>query len=171
MKRPRIRVASRCGVGAAFLSVGFLTFSQPLTAATATANLVVSATVISACVVTPGVLAFGVYDPTAAGNLDQTGTFTVACTSGTSVTVGLNGGGNLSGSTRRMANLLATEFLPYELYRDSGRTNVWGNTSGTWVSLSATLLPQVLTVYGRIAPAQDVSLGAFTDNVTITVTF
>lgn len=174
MERPPVGVASRGLASAATIIVGSLTtfvLSQPLSAATATANLTVSATVIASCTVTAGTVAFGNYDPTSVGNLDQAGTFTVACTKGTGASVGLNTGSNASGATRRMTS--GSEFLTYELYKESDRSNVWGNSGGAAVTLAAATsnAPQTLTVYGRIPPGQDVGVASYTDTVLITVTF
>jgi spore coat protein U-like protein len=172
MERQPLWVACRFGVGVATVCVGILSiFVQPASAATATATLTVSANVISSCTVTNGTLAFGDYAPTATGNLDQTGTFTVACTKGTGATVGLGDGDNFSSGARRMKN--GTEFLTYELYKETGRTNVWGNSGGALVTLAAASsnAAQTLTVYGRVPPGQDVSVGSFGDSVQITVTY
>ena len=144
--------------------------TYPVIAATSTANLTVTATVLANCTVSSATLAFGNYDPTG-GNVDQSTTFQVACTKGTSATVGLNTGGNAAGAVRRMAN--GTDFLAYELYKEGARTNVWGNSGTDLVSLAAAAsnAAQVLTVYGRVTGLQDVSVGSYTDTVLVTVTF
>jgi spore coat protein U-like protein len=172
MKRQPLKVACRCGVGVAIICVGILSvFVKPMAAATATATLTVSANVIESCTVTNGTLAFGDYAPTGTGAVDQTGTFTVACTKGTDATVGLGDGDNFLSGARRMKN--GSEFLTYELYKESARTNVWGSAVGAVVTLAAASsnAPQTLTVYGRIAAGQDVSQGSFSDSVQITVTY
>jgi spore coat protein U-like protein len=172
MERHPLSVARRYGVGVATVCVGILSvFVQPAAAATATATLTVSANVISSCTVSNGTLAFGNYAPTGTGNVDQTGTFTVACTKGTGATVGLGDGDNFSSGARRMKN--GSEYLTYELYKESGHTNVWGNAGGALVTLAAASsnAAQTLTVYGRIPPGQDVSVGSFGDSVQITVTY
>jgi spore coat protein U-like protein len=174
MGTPVVRGKRRAHVGTVIAVIGLLTLSQPeplLASGTATANLSVSATVISTCTVTAGVLAFGNYDPTSAGNLDQSGTFAVACTKGTGATVGLDLGQNASGSTRRMIS--GSEYLSYELYKETARTNVWGNSGSALVTLAAasSVAAQTLTVYGRVTSGQSISTGVFLDTVTITVTF
>jgi spore coat protein U-like protein len=140
-------------------------------AATASANLTVTATVLSTCSVAAGSLAFGNYDPTSALNVDQAGTFQVTCTKGTSATVGLDSGSNASGATRRMTD--GTDFLSYELYKETARTNVWSNSGGGLVNLVAapSNAAQTLTVYGRISGSQNVQAGSYSDIVVITVTF
>ena len=142
-----------------------------LSANTATATLAVSATVSPNCSVTGGTLAFGSYSPISAANTDQTGTVQVTCAKGTTATVGLDAGANASGSTRQMSN--GSDQLAYELYKDSSRTSVWGNSGSEQLSLAAATsnAAQPLTVYGRIAGSQNVGLGAYSDTVTVTVTF
>lgn len=172
MERQPLWVACRYGVGVASMCVGILSaFVQPAVAATATATLTISANVISSCTVTNGTLAFGPYSPTATGNVDQSGTFTVACTKGTGATVGLGEGNNPLSGARRMIN--GTEYLTYELYKEGARTNVWGDAGGGLVTLAnaPSNAAQTLTVYGRIPPGQDVSVGDFGDSVQITVTY
>jgi spore coat protein U-like protein len=116
-------------------------------------------------------LAFGPYSPLSSSNFDQTVQVSVVCTKGATSTVGLDLGTHASGSTRRMSN--GTDFITYELYSDSSRTIVWGNASGSWVSLSAapSNAGRNLTVYGRAPGSQDVSTGSYSDSVTVTVTY
>lgn len=170
MGRPGHSGMTRVCVGAATVAVAVATFSPPIIAATTTANLNVTANVITSCTVTAGTLAFGDYDPVAGANLDQTGSFQVACTKGTSPQIGLDNGANFN-VTRRMTN--GTDFLGYEIYKETGRTNIWGNTGGGLVTigpLSSNAL-QTQTVYGRVPFGQDVGTGNYTDTVVITVTF
>jgi spore coat protein U-like protein len=145
--------------------------SIPPHAATATANLAVSATVVASCSVSSGTLAFGNYDPTATSNLDASTTFQVTCTKGTAATVGMNVGANAQGSTRRMVN--GSDYLTYELYQDSGRSTVWGSAGPALLSLSAASsnAAQTVTVYGRVPQSQDAAVGSFADTVVMTVIF
>lgn len=152
--------------------VGVVAAAAPVAnAATATANLTVTATVLSTCSVAAGSLAFGNYDPTSASNVDQAGTFQVTCTKGTSASVGLDTGSNASGSTRRMTD--GTDFLSYELFKETARTNVWSGSGAGLVSLAAapSNAAQTLTVYGRVSGSQNVRAGSYSDTVVITVTF
>jgi spore coat protein U-like protein len=162
----RNRALAACATALAIATAS----TQPAIAATATANLTVTATVLASCTVSNATLAFGNYDPTG-GNVDQSASLQVACTKGTPATVGLNTGANASGSTRRMGN--GTDFLVYELYKEAGRTNVWGNAGSDLISLAAAAsnAAQTLTVYGRVSGLQDVSVGSYTDTVVVTVTF
>lgn len=137
-------------------------------AGTASDSFNVTATVVTNCQIqTPNTLAFGNYDPLSATPTDGSTTFQVRCTKGTSAWVGLNDGLN---GTRFMAS--GTNLLDYELYQDSARTTVWGNTSATGVAYNATNNGWfTLTVYGRIPAGQDVPAGSYLDTVTATINF
>jgi spore coat protein U-like protein len=145
-----------------------------LTADSDTDNLSVTATVIANCSIDTTVVAMGNYDPAVANAstpLDGTGAVTITCTKGTSPTIGLDTGSHASGSTRRMTD--GSEFLTYELYQNMGRTTVWGNSGGDLYSASAAPNNQArsITVFGRVAAGQDVSVGSYADTVVATVNF
>jgi spore coat protein U-like protein len=117
-----------------------------------------------------GTLAFGNYDPIAAGPTDGSLQIAVRCTRGVAATIGLSLGSNATGSTRRMTN--GADFLSYELYKDPPRTIVWGNSGADLLPYAAVSNGWVnFTVQGRVSALQDVPVGSFTDTVTITVTF
>ena len=144
-------------------------------AAAASGSLGVSASVANNCTISTAALAFGAYDPVvanAASNLDGTGTVTIACTKGAASTIGLNLGSNASGSTRRL-NDGSSNYLTYEMYQDSGRTTVWGNSGAALLTPAAapSKTARNFTVYGRIPSNQDVPAGGYADTVTATVNF
>ncbi len=148
-------------------------------AATASANLSVTATVVANCTISASSLAFGNYDPVvtnASSNLDATGTLNISCTSGSGSTVTLGqgsypaGGSSDAAPLRRMFNS-TTGYLGYALYQDSSRTVVWGNTAGTGVGYTGTGTGGSLTIYGRVAAGQNVPVGSYSDIVVATVTF
>ncbi len=146
----------------------------PVFAATSTASLSISAAVANNCTIGTTAVSFGSYDPlvtNASAPLDATGSVTITCTKGAVTTVGLNLGGNATGSTRRM--LSGTDFLTYELYKDSGRTAVWGNSGADLLNTGTapSKAPQTFTVYSRVAAGQDVPSGSYSDTVTATVNF
>ena len=158
--------------GLAIVAVGFTPVAS---AATATANLGVSATVTNNCLISTAALAFGSYDPVVANastDLDGTGTVTVSCTKGSTATIGLGLGSNASGSVRRMKDA-TTNYLTYELYQDAGRTTVWGDAGAGLLSPVAapSKAARNFTVYGRVTSNQDAAAGSFTDTVVATVNF
>lgn len=145
----------------------------PLSAQAATANstLAVSATVLNSCVVLPATLLFG--NVSSAANTDATATISVTCTLGASYNIQLDeGGGGGTVSTRKMTSL-AADTLNYALYRDSNRTQNWGETNGVdTVADTGDGLVQTHTVYGRVPTGQTTTpAGAYTDTVNITVEY
>jgi spore coat protein U-like protein len=170
MRKPGFS-GTRLALGVAVAAFVLSADSTRLQASTATSTLAVSATVISSCTVLPGTLSFGNYNPTSGSPLDVDGSFTVTCTTGTAPVVGLGLGLNANGSTRRMTSGL--QFLTYEIYKETGRTNVWGDSGGNTVTLPAapSILPQTIAVYGRIPANQSANIGVFVDTVAITLTF
>ena len=139
------------------------------------ANMQVSANVIRKCTVTAQPMAFGNYDPVqanATAPLDAQTTLTVACTKGTSVTIAMDNGTNGQGTARRMTSGGAN-FLGYEVYKDSSRTQVWGAFGNGQLNggIAPSRDPRQFIVYGRVASGQDVREGAFQDTVLVTVQF
>jgi spore coat protein U-like protein len=143
-------------------------------AAAATANLTVSATVTNNCTISTAALGFGSYDPVsanAASNLDGTGRVSVACTKGATATIGLGGGSNAAGTARRMSDG-SGNYLTYELFSDSGRSTVWNTGAGVLSPVAApSKVARDFTVYGRIGSNQDVPAGTYGDTVVATVNF
>lgn len=145
-------------------------------AATATGSMTVSATVLTACNVTPGALAFGNYDPTSATARDATASIVVVCTAGTAYTLGLDAGSGSGATTtaRKMTLVAGSATLNYAIYNDSARTTNWGNTSGTGAltgTSSLVSLTQTFTAYGRIPVSQTATAGAYADTVTVTLSY
>ena len=144
-------------------------------AASATANLSVTATVGPNCTISTAPVAFPAYDPVVANastNDDGTGSVIVACTKGSTVTIGLGLGLNVSSVQMRMKDA-TTDYLNYALYQDSGRATVWGTSGAGLLSPVAApdKTPRTFTVYGRIPSGQDVPAGSYTDTVVATVNF
>jgi spore coat protein U-like protein len=133
----------------------------------------------AACTVSTTSTAFGNYDVLSATPTDTTGTVTIACTRrrnfNYTVVVSIGPGYNNNINPRTMH---LTDLLNYYLYTNAARTTVWGNgTSGTVTQTVNLAGPanahasQNLTAYGRIPTGQNVSIGAYADNLTVTITF
>jgi len=156
-------------------AVVWIAAESSLSGQSATARLNVSATVSKNCTITTAPVAFGNYDSIAANvtsPLDGIGTVTVTCTKGAAAKVGLDPGGNAQGTTRRMTQGAAS-YLTYELYKDTTRATVWGNTATTGLDIPAApnRNPRSFSVYGRVAAAQDATVGNYIDTVVATVNF
>lgn len=145
-----------------------LTNAPSAYADTATSTFNVTANIPTSCSVTSGGdLAFGDYTGT---QIDSTTTVSVTCTSGGAYTVGLNDGQHFSSPNRRMLHG-TVDFLNYELYKEDARTNRWGNSGDDLVSGTGSGSAQSLTVYGRLPGSQSLIAGAYTDTITVTVTY
>jgi spore coat protein U-like protein len=143
---------------------------------TATNTLTSQTTVSSACNVSGSTLAFGsAINPIGAGPVNGTSTLTIECTATTAYTVALSAGSNAGGaanfSTRKMINGAYT--LGYQLYVDGARTSVWGNSTGgsTVYSGVGSGGVQSVTIYGQVPSLTGAVPGAYTDTVTVTVTY
>lgn len=127
----------------------------PLSAATATTTFTVRLVLQNDCAITASDLDFGTRTALAS-NVDATSTVGVTCTNGAAYNVGLDAG-NVPLSTtllRLLSN--GSNVLNFQMYRDSARTQTWGNIIGLdTASGTGTGSLQNLTVYGRV-PSQPV---------------
>jgi len=143
-----------------------------LSAAIKTTTFTVRLTLTADCTVAASDLDFGSQGVLAA-NVDQASTLSVTCSNNAPYQVGLDGG-NTAGST--IANRLLTNAgaatVQYQIYRDSNRTQVWGNTPGTdTLDGTGSGAAQTLTMYGRVPPQATPAAGTYTSTVTATINF
>jgi spore coat protein U-like protein len=138
-----------------------------------TSQLEVSAAVAADCQIITSDLAFGDYDPLlqhATQHLDGAAHMTMVCTRGAQAAIVIDSGRHATGSNRALSG--GAQRVSYQLYRDEGRTQVWGSGGNPLQFVSnGVARPENLTVYGRIPPGQEVSSGVYTDVVTATVDF
>lgn len=133
--------------------------------------------------VSGGGMAFGTYDVLSTAPNDTLLQVAVTCErnggpQGVTLTLRLGPGANGSAATaRRMAHTGGSgDFLNYGLYRDVARSATWGSTDGVDTVARALNVPNkssastTFTIYGRIPPQQDVSVGSYGDTVQITLT-
>jgi spore coat protein U-like protein len=165
---------------AAVMAVGFVSADQGLgggQGGQSSATMLVNANVIRKCTIQTQPLPFGNYDPVqanATAPLEGQTTLTVACTKGTAVSIGMDSGANNQGLTRRMvSNGPGGAFLQYEIYRDSARTQRWGDDGNQRLDggIAPSRDPRQFIAYGRVPGAQDVPEGAFQDTILVTVQF
>lgn len=160
--------------------LGALIVSAPIFAATSTANLGISATVIANCTISTTPVAFGNYDPvnlnatTPAGDKSATGTVVVACTKGaTGLRIDLDNGVGLP-AARRMQGPGA-DILNYDLYTDALHATRWGTGAGVGGGLSIADAPskagRTFNVYGLLPGAQDIIAGVYGDTVIATINY
>ena len=149
-------------------------------AATSTGTIVVTANVISSCIVTAVPLAFGIYDGNSTTNTTASTPVTLVCAGTSTATLTLNNGESYAGSTRRMKNGLGTEYLSYGLFKPTSATPLaacayttpWdATTDGSLAPIGLGLTAAVFNVCGSIPLGQNVGFGLYTDNVIVTATF
>jgi spore coat protein U-like protein len=158
----------------ALLAAGLIAATTGALATAVTTTFQVQANVNAQCSITAVNLTFPAVDPLSS-QTDGATTVSVKCTKNSPYTVGLNAGAT-TGATiaqRLMAN--GTDTMDYNLYTDAGRSSIWGNSAGSWVSGTGAGMgtAQVLNVYGRVAAGQtNLAVGTFTEpTVTVTVTY
>jgi spore coat protein U-like protein len=137
-----------------------------------------------------GDLDFGAYDPVVANaSAAQTGTtsLSLACTRGSNSTISLSSSANFGAGLAGMRAMItgaggAGNTLSYELFQPnaiggaaSSSGTPWGDgtTGGAAYSVpvSTGVAARTVMVFGSIPAGQDVSTGAYLDNVTATVNF
>ena len=119
-------------------------------------------------------VAFGTYNVFATAPVESTGAVLLNCNGGAkNVRVSISRG--QSGSYAPRALRRATESLGYNLFLDASRSTVWGDGTG---GSSAYLVGNPpnnkntdITIYGRIFAGQDISAGAYSDSVAVTIDF
>lgn len=145
-------------------------------AATVTTTFGVTATVLKTCSVAANPLGFGNYTP-GAGPLAANTTVNVKCTKGTPFTVALNGGTTTGGTIAQRLMSNGTDTLQYNLYTTAAFATVFGDgTTGSTMPGTGTGIATAvaLTVFGNLpdsATNQNVSTGAYSDTINVTVTY
>jgi len=131
----------------------------------------------AACSVSATGVNFGAYDVFVATPYDSTGTVTVTCDQAppVDVTIAIGPSGTSGGFIpRQMRSASSSDRLSYNLFVNAGRSTVWGDgAAGTSTALLKNVKknrPEVATIYGRIPPGQDVSVGSYSDSLTVTIT-
>jgi spore coat protein U-like protein len=127
------------------------------------------------CWVTITSVNFGSYDIFSTTPTDSTGAVSVYCNQENLITASI-GPSATSGSfnPRQMRLSTGTDLMDYNLYRDTSRTQIWGDgTGGTFMVSGAVARKGTAnyTVYGRIPAGQDISAGLYMETLTVTLTW
>ena len=137
---------------------------------TATTTFKVTAKVQAVCAVTATDLAFGTYTSEAGTPLQGTTLLRATCTPESSYNIGLNEGTSPGATVNQRKMVSGTQALNYQLYSDSARSKIWGNTTGTdTVTGVGTGLAQDHTVFGAVPASQVVPAGDYQDTITVRV--
>jgi len=133
------------------------------------------------CTTSATPISFGLYNPQSSTVTYNTGTVTVTCQAVVAslviiYNVQLSTGNSGAYAQRKMLN--GTTTMDYQLYTNSSHSIVWGDGTSSTQQVTDGYLLQVIgpvsksyTVYGRLAGSQNVKAGAYTDTVTILVTY
>lgn len=130
---------------------------------------------LALCNVSATGLSFGSYDDFSPVPLDTTGTVTVGCDEAPppDVTISIGPSGNGSFNPRAMRHAFLTDLLLYNIFPDASRGAVWGDgtagTSTVFLKNVTKNTPRTTTIYGRIPAGQSVSLGPYSDTLTVTI--
>ena len=134
---------------------------------------------LAVCNVSATGVSFGAYDVFSVTPLDSTGSVTVSCDEAPAPVVvitigpsGVSGGFN----PRALGHSSLPDRLNYNLFVDPGMSVAWGDgTAGTSTvtlpKVKKKQPPRVTTIYGRIPARQDVSVGNYSDRLTVTITW
>jgi len=127
---------------------------------------------------TPG-MSFGAYDDSSPSATDASTSIVVSCARNGGPTpvsatlhIGPSAGSGLI-ATRSMRS--GANIMNYNLYRDAGRTQVWGQTTGVDTSSASIVVPNngsqtgTLVIYGRVPALQNVPAGTYSDSMQITI--
>lgn len=142
------------------------------TQVTSSASFTARANVTALCSINAATLDFGAPAGLLTSATQSASTIGVQCASGVSYNVGLDGGLNSGNNTNARKMVLGANSVAYQLYRDSNRTQVWGNTVGTdTVAGTGNGSIQNLTVYGNVPAQTTPPAGTYQDTVVVSVTY
>lgn len=120
-------------------------------------------------------VAFGAYDSLTLQSVDTIGSLVFQCNQKAhNVMITLSPGSAASYAARRMLN--GSQPLFYNLYRDVGRTIIWGDGSGgTQAYFIKNPQPNnqdiTVPIFGRIPASQNVGVGSYSDTITVTLNY
>ena len=146
-------------------------------AATTTTTFAVTATVQSTCSATAATLAFPNYTPGGGAQIGNT-SISIKCTKNTPFTVTLNAGSTTGDTFLQRLMGSGANTLQYNLYTSAALGTVFGDGTGGTGTVPGTGLGVATTntvqVFGQVpdnATNQAAVPGAYTDTITVTVTY
>ena len=154
---------------AVLLMLGLMPWAGLYAQQTTQTTFKVSAKVQAVCEVTASDLDFGNYSSQAGSPLRGTALLRATCTPNTTYDVGLDQG--QSGATVNERKMMSrASSLNYQLYSDSARSAIWGNTTGT-DTVTGVGTGSVIghNVYGSVPAAQSIPAGDYVDTITVRV--
>jgi spore coat protein U-like protein len=132
---------------------------------------------LAACSVSTNPVNFGNYDVLSSAPDNATGSVTVNCNQAPPplVTISIGSSPTSGGfDPRMMMHATGNDTISYNFFVDSVYTQIWGDGSGNTFTKSSKVnknRPWVTTIYGRIPPGQDVSVGNYSDTLTVIISY
>lgn len=155
---------------AVLIALALLPWADTPAQQSASTTFRVTAQVNAVCEISASNLGFGVYNAQGGSPLLGTTLLRATCTPNSSYQVGLNEGTSPGATINQRSMVSGASSLNYQLYSDSARSSIWGNTPGTdTVTGVGTGLAQDHTVYGSIPTAQVVPAGDYADTITVRI--
>lgn len=154
-------------------AVGSSCATKPAGSATVTAGASNwTATVISNCYLGTSPVSFGTVG-VLSGNVDSTTVQAIGahCSNGTPYAISFDAGQGPGATIAARVMTNGALGVVYSLYQDAARSTLWGNTAGSIVSSTGNGNYQFYTVYGRVPPQTTPAPGAYSDTITVTITF
>lgn len=173
---PTSRITVRSAATAALCALLALAPDAGRASTPITTTFQVQITLVASCAISANNLNFGSGIGLLTTAVNGTSTLSVTCSNSTPYTLGLDGG-SVSGSTvpsRLMAGTTTGNTgttMSVQLYSDTGRTTVWGNSSGSWISGTGNGNAQSYIVYGQVPTQTTPKPDTYQTTITATVTY
>ncbi len=127
------------------------------------------------CTISGGAVAFGVYDPTSAADLNTTGSVTVECNGSidAELRISVGNGAGASFSQGRQMTRARGGTLNYNLYANASRTRVLGDgTGGSRIIKITGQKSKDQAIWARIPARQaNVLAGSYVDTLVATISY
>lgn len=141
--------------------------STLLSFASTNSNFTVRATVPKHCIFTTTAINFGSHSVLNTA-LNASGAINLTCTPETTYSIALETG-STPVNQRQMRN--GANSVNYALYKDAGRTQLWGNSIADKYSGTGDGTQHVIPVYGSVPAQATPPPAVYTDNVIVTITY
>jgi spore coat protein U-like protein len=130
-------------------------------------------TTFAQCTIGVTSISFSNYDVFSNAPVDSAGTVSISCSKDivkAFVTLGTSSNSGMV-NPRRMKRSGGNDLLDYNIFSDVTRTAVVGNTPIEFRRPSGKPAPwgESFSIYARIPPGQDVSVGSYSDSVSVSV--
>lgn len=158
-------------LGMSAIALGLI--SAQAFAASTSANFQTTATLNGACVISATNVAFGAVTPSATGNATANGIVTYTCSRGIVGDVSISAGSSGDGFNRKMSGSNGnTDKLAYALTTNNGVDTSSGGETGTYFgSFLGSGAAKTITVTGTMALNQYLKPDAYTDSLTVTLSY